>query len=320
VGRTWSRIVGAVAGVALVAGCASGGGGGSDAVSTLGGAPVVTDATTAAGGRLPDGFSVPDGTVLLGAVEPTGPTRSVNGVIVPERGWRALLLVTGDPYDVLDEIRAQAARTGMPGSLMPRCEANTHLRWFECEVDAYSPGFFEDPARGAGFFARLTRGPGNAELGPMSHLLLSFSEIQPATPRQPEEPPAPMDRTEPVPPFPVDWPPPLQPGDPFGTIRMETWLIEEGTRLVGPPSYTAVCATGGFDAVFEVTGDAKRVVDGYARQFEARSFGPVRGDWDVDLPGGPSASFTGPGAGEVSARTVDGPGGRTYLWLSRCND
>jgi hypothetical protein len=301
------------------AGCASesGGNAGSDSVD---GAPVVASAVTRPGGELPDGFTVPPGTVLLGAVERTGIRSMVNGEPVPERGWRALLLVHGDLYRVLDDVRAQAARSGMPASLMPT-GCTTYPGVLECRVDAHSPGFVEHPARGAGLSALVTRGPGGAGRPPTSHLLLSYSEVQPATARKPLDAPPAIDRTEPVPPFPDHWPALLQPGDRFGSISGESWVVEDGTRLVGPPSYTAVCATGGFDAVFEVTGDAEHVVDRYARQFAHAGFSGVRAPFGDDVPGtGPSARYTQPGGGEVSAVTVAGAGGHRFLWLSRCND
>jgi hypothetical protein len=323
VGRRWVRsgaVTVALASLALSAsGCASGSSGNAGA-DDVDGAPVVAAAITRPGGELPDGFTVPPGTVLLGAVQRTGIRSTLNGEPVPERGWNALLLVNGDPYDVLEDVRAQAAHNGMPASLMPT-GCTTYPDVVECRVDAHSPGFVQHPARGAGLSALVTRGPGGSSRPPMSHLRLSYSEVQPSEARKPVAAPPAVDRTEPVRLFPDDWPAPLQPGDRFGSISGETWVVEDGTRLVGPPSYTAVCATGGFDAVFEVTGDAERVVERYARQFAHAGFSGVRAPFGDDVPGtGPSARYTQPGGGEVSAVTVDGSGGRRFLWLSRCND
>jgi hypothetical protein len=188
-------------------------------------------------------------------------------------------------------------------------------------VSAHSPGNSEYPVRGARVSAELVRSTSESGRPPISHLVLAYSEVEPATPREPEPAPAPLPRTVRMPPFPDAWPPLAGPGDPIpSSVGGERFVFEPGARLVGPPSSIG-SVTGGFEMVLELTGDPQRVVDAYRTQFEHAGFTPVRAPFGDDAPGtGPSARYTQSGGGEVSAITVTGDDGHRFLWLTRAND
>jgi hypothetical protein len=301
----------AVVGLLVAAGC-TGDSGANAGSGTIAGAPVVMSAVTRPGGELPDEFTVPPGTVLLGRVLPTGVKTVFNQVPVPERGWEATFLVTGDPYAVLDHVRADAARAGMPASLnLASCDTNPTAKVFECSINAHSAGYFEYPKRGAGVGATLTRRAGTPKQPPESHLVLTYSKVEGTPTPGPAPAPPPMERTEKPPPFPDHWPALLQPGDPV--FRGSDIEVERGTRMVGPP----IAAFRGTDAVFEVLGDPQRVVDRYAKQLERADFAPVRPPFSDPVPGtGPSVRMYEIGDGTGEAITVPGRGGKTYLYLS----
>jgi hypothetical protein len=310
--------------VVLLGGC-SAGGSSSEEVGSLEGAPVVRGATGDAGTELGDGFTVAPGSVLLGAPFPDTSHASVGGIPVPEHGWTALFLVTGDPYVVLDHYSEQAARIGVPiknpDAEFSVCTFNS-AAWLECGRSGIDDRIFSKQPAGRGLyldFARTSRdhpGPQAA-----SHLLMTFWDASGhALPAWP----APAGATGPAPPpFPHDWPDLLEPGDHISAndaIADRPLVIEDGTRMVAPLAPFNTCVTGGFVAIFEVFGDPETVVRGYVRQFEAAGFeGDVaRYDDDdaslIDGRGGQS------GAGNYRARAVLRDGRRTYLELSRCND
>jgi hypothetical protein len=296
----------------VASGCTSESGGRAGD-TTIQGAPVVASAITRPGGKLPDGFTVPPGTVMLGPVMPTGVQTVFNGVPVPERGWQATLLVTGDPYDVLDHARREAARAGMPASLIlpSSCNTDPTTETFECGFDAHSPGNFEYPKRGASLGASITRRAGTAKLPPVSHLVLRYSRVEGTPNPAPAPTPPPMERTMKPPPFPDHWPALLQPGDP--TSRGSDIKIERGTRMVGPP----IAAFRGTAAVFEVVGDPQVVIDRYTKQLEHADFFPVRPPFSDPVPGtGPSVRMYAIGDGTGEAITVPGKGRTTYLHFS----
>src|SRR5918997_1774614 len=76
------------------------------------GVPVRADATSGPGTDLVAGFSVVEGSVLLGTVFPADYRGSDRGLF--DRVTTALLLVTGDARQVFDAYADQAAAIGLP--------------------------------------------------------------------------------------------------------------------------------------------------------------------------------------------------------------
>lgn len=311
--------------VAILAACSSNT---ATSETNIDGAPVVRGATHGPGTKLPDGFTVAPGSVLIGAVLPTGVRETINGVPSPERGWEALFLVTGDPDKVIAHYRADAARAGIASTPGARCESGQPVG-FMCGFSDSSPGYLAPSTSRTGAMVemQLVRHSSQPGVPPASHLLLGFSRVIDGAPLTAQPPPPPTVATASAPPFPSGWPELLKVGDAIpsklGLVEQGKHIvIESGTRLVAPLAPVALCATGGFVAVFEVTGDVGMVVDGYARQFKALSFddNPRARSFDAEVATGPAARFYESGGGDLDAQTIRQPGHPTYLWLSRCND
>jgi hypothetical protein len=319
-GEKWrGRAAGLVALVVTVGACGSGTGG----VSEVEGVPVVPDAIAPARAGIGDGFTVAPGAALLGRPAPTGTRSTLNGVPVRERGWFAVLLVTGDPYRVLDHYFAEAAQAGIrPPSPSAEICTDDRVVGFECRVSIASDGASERPPTGASLELVLARHDARRGEPPASHLLLRYSRVIDDNPRPaPLRAPAPVDGP-PAPPLPARWPALLRGGNPIppaitllGSGR--SLVVEPGSELVAPLAPFAFCLTGGFAGVFAVTEPAA-VVAGYERQFQEAGFDRnTFGDVPVSAP---AARFTVPGGGDLAAETVAEPGQPTYVLLTRCND
>src|SRR4051812_20925048 len=321
VGRARVRI-GAVLLVAILAAACSESG--SSTASSA--APTLPDATSGAGTKLPDGFTVAPGSVLLGPVLRTSALDQVGGVPIPEHGWRAVFLVSGDPYQVLDHVRADAARVGIRSEPVT-CTTYPDPGTFRCEGGGASGNSFGTPRSGARFIVTFERHRARKGVPPASHLLLGYSRIDSTAPATPVPAPTPSAPTEKAPPFPADWPALLEVGDRIpapalsSPINNRKLVVEPGMRAVGPIVPFNACGTGGFVGVFEVTGDPRRVIDGYARQFGAIDFYPQRDVWAVnEAEPGPSALYYGNGEGTLEAQTIERPDEPTYLQVAHCND
>jgi hypothetical protein len=312
------------AGLVLLAACGQG-----ESPESVRGAPVLMEGLAGPGSPLPDGFTVAPGSYLVGPVLRTGTRVWFKGTPVPEEGWSALFLVDGDPYEVFDHYRAAAARAGVAtGFNAPYqvCGGN-EVSGFECrDSGGFSYAWDRPPDPGPNISMYLERHAANEHLPPASHLLLNFSRVLDpagATAATPADPPG-ETTGPPAPPFPTDWPALWSPGDPIGAnlsilADRKTLVVEPGTRLLAPPAPFTFCATGGFGAVFEVTGDPAAVVAGYDRQFRDAGFQRST-KAGMALPAGPAALYYASGGGELEARTISTPNGPTYLRLWRCND
>jgi hypothetical protein len=96
------------------------------------GTPVVADALSPPRTALGDGFSVPRGAQLVGAVLPDDPATGYPN-LEWTRAWTALLLVGGDPGTVMDAFLAQAVEQGMAPFSTLTCVDN------ECSSGATVP-------------------------------------------------------------------------------------------------------------------------------------------------------------------------------------
>ena len=72
----------------------------------------------------------------------------------------------------------------------------------------------------------------------------------------------------PAPPDPDSWPPLATVGESLGTANEleRALVVEDGSRLAGPPHLILEDATGGIEAVLEVTGDPHTVLRAYLDQ------------------------------------------------------
>lgn len=199
------------------------------------------------GTPLGGGLTVPEGALLQGTAFPD----LVGG------GFRALLLVTGDPVAVYDTIVGEASSLGMQGTggclgaaTLVGCEG-TFVDGSDGESLAVTVNRRVDPVNGVvSGLALLYRPPGTEDAG--------GGESQGIPP------------TSPIPAVVLPDPVPLpavedvalavrSPGSPRRTV-------EAGSTLVGLPGPCA-CAGGGWSMVVRLDGVERDVLHGYVRQF-----------------------------------------------------
>lgn len=85
----------------------------STATKKLHGIPTLTGATRPPGAELGNGFTVAAGAALMADVFPLGADEALANLPFRDGGWRALLLVTGDPREVVRHYLRQAERHGL---------------------------------------------------------------------------------------------------------------------------------------------------------------------------------------------------------------
>lgn len=258
------RVVALVVAAVLVAVGCSGGDGDDDTASTsplesttdervevteaeLGPFVVEPDLVAGAGTPLGGGLSVPGGTVLLGAAFPD----LVGG------GYRAMLLVTGDPVEVFNGLGDQARGLGMA-----RVEGG-------CTGDATSitcRGRFVDGADGEALTVDLLRRVD--ERGVVSGLGLRY--LPPGTTtedvEQGQSTPTQPIADVPLPAEPIAAPDPTDVGALLRAGNAPVRTIERGSELIGLPGPCG-CDAPGWGFVAEITGVVRDVVAAYARQF-----------------------------------------------------
>ena len=296
-----------LAAVVVVAAC--GGDGDDDPQATeIAGIPVLEGHTAGPGAELGDGFTVADGSVLLGDPVPTGVAFEHRGEPIDDRGWRALLLVTGDAGEVLESYARQAAAVGLP--LTSRYGEGRCVDDFTSVVTCDLRGQVGSDFDGRSIALELQRGTARSRHAPRSHLLMSYSETG--------EPPY---RTSPVdvcprcrdvvpPPAPTGWPPLPAVGERYeSTGNRRAGLVEPGSHLVAHPASLAIAGTV---ALFVVTDDPEEVLDRYMAQqgadqvFEERRRDDgatvIRRSWRA-------------GGGEYDADVVIRDGRPTYLLM-----
>ncbi len=256
------RLLTVVAALALVVAACSGGDDegegveGADAALTertpvtaadLGPFALSTEGMAGPGTPLGAGLEVPEGAVLLGVPFPD---------LVGE-GYRALLLVPGDPVAVFATMSEQAGGLGM--SADGGC-----LNVFDQLGCAAT---FTDAADGEALTLRLSRRIGFS--GVISGLALRYEppgSIDPGD-APPDAAPPP---TDPVTPFPLPEGPvaPPDPADVVLALRdpaSPARAVEAGSTLVGLPG-PCPCLDEGWSFVVQVDGVARDVVAAYARQ------------------------------------------------------
>lgn len=287
--------------------------------TVVAGMPVLKDATHGPGRDLGAGFTVVDGSILLGETFPIGVAFEYNGRPVEDRGFSASLLVTGDARRVLDAYAAQAAVIGLPLSrdnTLGICRDDDLAKAFVCTASA-SQG---PPDHGRGVRLTLWRGAAVGDRAPLSHLYLVYSEIG----EPPFEGPVDEEGTDDGPgvgnpPLPRDWPALAEVGEPYESgIAQPPLRVEPGTELVAHPSLSGTCGPStGSTAVFRVTGDPREILVALAeQQFGGQNdASPVRKE-DVDDVELLKISWTNGGSYTVTAAIR--PGEPTWMLVDHC--
>lgn len=273
------------------------------------GVPVLADATKDAGTSLGNGFSVVEGSLLLGAVLPSGSAGSFGGVPIEDDGWRAMLLMTGDARDVFDAYAEQAAAIGLsvvperPGGM---CSVEDGV--FRCSGVGEAGSFFDRSIQIA-----LWRAPLEGDRRPLSHLLLQYRQAGPNPDRESDSADYTGDQWNGNPPLPEDWPDLPDVGEPYdpdyGGLR-----VEEGSQLVAHPARSSICPPG-TTALFHVTGNPAGVVSAYVAQLPSDG-----GSLNERRDDGATVFSTGWNAGGDSygAAAFVRDGEPTYLLIDHC--
>lgn len=260
-----------------------------------------------AGSELGDEFVVPAGSRLMGARFPGRKPES----------WSALLLVDGDPVEVMEDLVAQSVdadlATTTTNNVGRACRVHVDSL-LECSL--YATG--AAPPRTYGFELRWGLEAGAT----YSHVFVR---------RDPHEFPLPefVDLGAgrpgvdlPAGPRAVDsWEPP-EAGQPVAVIP--DWFaeapveLEAGSIVIGPPGHST-CGTGGYTAVLRLDNEADLddVMARYGQQLE--DFG-VGGTTTGTFEGEPfvAARYGSAGGGELEVTAIgEGP---TLLMVFRCND
>ncbi len=279
------------------------------------------DPTTLGGPGTPlgDGFSVVEGTRLLGTPIPFGPT-GLDGEqrLYENAGWTANLVVTGgDPDRIVGTYLEQAAEVGIDLQTEPSCVADAEMTY--CGGAAWATdGTDTREAR-----VTLLRGEQGGLVS--DHVILWYSEpgvvgqrIEDPRPQRDPSPP-------PVPPPPSPSMPPLpDTGEPIGTageVNAEV-LVQEGSRLAGPPRLHLNDATGGIVAVLELTGDPQDVFSSYLDHLADLDIGGTDAGVERRVDDARvTTAYTGNYGGDYFVLTmIERPGEPTWLAIEANHD
>jgi hypothetical protein len=244
----------AVLGVMTLAAAGCGGSSsGTGSVSTTAAPPTAPEGAPP-GTPLGDGFAVVPGTALVGDPIPIGVSVYVSGEPVIDEGWVATSTIEGgDPLDIIDAYLAQAEQAGLT-ERGRSCALEQGVA--ECTGSARSPDRVEPRSMS------VTVVRGRSEDVVSDHVVVRYSTAEvfwqfdagqhgggPVI-----EFPDPPDRL-PLPDV----------GESIGTggETSRSVLVQEGSRLAGPPRRNLDDVTGGIAAILEVTGDPREVLQAY---------------------------------------------------------
>ena len=261
----------------------------SNPVRDLDGIPVREGATQPPGTPLGPGFTVAEGAHLVGTVFPNQ----------HDDGWRAALLVTGDPSAVLESYRQQAKVAGVPMRNSPVCERTREA--LKCAVD----GATDSGDRT--LHVALWRG----RVGdtPLSHAYIELAHAEAHAVRAPLLESA---ITVDAPPLPRGWELPEVGSEFVGGVH-----IEPGSELAAPIAFVRGDDDRGFRGVLRVTGTPVEVVRNYDRQWPNEGNIPEPEPWS-DPDGAYVIGATGRriGGEQYGIEMVIRPGHPTWAWVT----
>ena len=260
----------------LVTGCGAAGeavSSGDDPSPLLMREGVIESAAGRAGTALPDGFSVAEGTTLIGDPIPAGVDLLLNGEPVMGAGWTARFTAQGDADAIMRAYLRQADELGLEELPVTEpkaaeseeyhsqpdrygtCATVRSRTW--CHAVARSPQL--QPTRT--MTLDLVRGSSSDQ--PISHLTLSYSTTERAWSHA--EGSAYGDTMAPLAPPPAAWPPLPETGASFGPhlVALGRLAVAPGSQLAAAP---LIDRHDGSVAILEVTGDPAQVLSAYRDQ------------------------------------------------------
>jgi hypothetical protein len=250
----------------------------STATKKLEGIPTLAGATQPPGTKLGNGFTVASGAALIADVFPLGVGEALSNLPIEDRGWRALLLITGDPREVVRHYLREAERTGLalrsgdrwagPSvSTVPRpdvyCGTDVDQGYLCAAAGTATTGSRtrslqlvlrrQSESRGIPLsFATITYREGESQ-GPSTTGSASSVQFGPDPPR-----------------LPALWPSLPRPGQRVPLAFDAEGLrvrIEDHTRPVAHAVLGTDCAVGSAVVVLRIDGDPATVLSTYRRQF-----------------------------------------------------
>lgn len=285
--------------------------------------PVEHASIAGPGSELLDGFSVQEGSWLLGApfprhhvvTDPAAPGRIVN----ESYGWDAVLALTGDPRRVAQRYLDLALRVGFEDATAhvrcesnDRCDAQATTRFEGGEEHTFGVSALRSESKLDGYpsvFVRLT--VAGLRQGP----LLTATDAAATKARPKATPRFHEGRLS-------------GEGDDFGNIRFPlgdqkrvSFVVEPGSRLVAPSQHDHLAGDLGpaMIAVVKLGRDDDALIARYVRQ--SRAFYPDGAWTDTwELSGGVKVvqhkSFCGGGCGRFDAVFIEWSDGSTYGLMS----
>jgi hypothetical protein len=217
--------------------------------------PVIPSAAGPPGTALGDGFTVVEGTTLIGDPIPAEVAMVYRGQPIVDEGWTATSIVTGgDPIGIIDAYMRQAEQAGLVEQPGTGCTLESDV--------AICSGFARssDPAEPRSVSASLVRGRTADVLS--DHVIVRFSTTEISW--EYGQVGSAGDRDLAIPASTAS--PPLQSvGERLGTAGETTRavVVQEGSRLAAAPRLHLDDATGGIVAILEVTGDPRSVLQAY---------------------------------------------------------
>jgi hypothetical protein len=270
------------------------------------------------------GFTVVDGTELVGVPIPAFVGRTVNETDVVDHGWRATLILDGDPVEIVDEYLDQAVVAGLDdGDPRPAACAWMADRQVTCTTGVARTPDASDPRS---LEIRAVRGEVSGQ--PVSHLRLRYSTREdvwddvllwddvspPSSGGEGAEPPEPPD----------DWPTLPEAGDPFDRAWGGLGVLDvvPGSVLVAQPGYGLGCDSTDWSAILRVDGDPETILQQYVDQYLSVEPSPLtmREPATVDIGDGTTlttvSGFIPTGDFAATLSLVTDPGADAPAWLA----
>jgi len=279
--------------------------------------PVIPSAAGPPGTALGDGFTVIEGTVLIGDPIPTGDALDSDTIPRIDEGWTATLLVDGgDPEAIVEEYLRQAEEIGLARDGGTPCRQDVQdARVVVCVGFARSA----DRSEPRSLSVRTVRGRRTDVVS--DHVVVQYSTHENAwrSGNQPAIDDGDPAALEP----PAEWPSRPTVGDALPSANEITSVIpiQEDSRVAGPVRLNLDDTTGGIVATLEVTGDPGTVFQAYLDVLAAQA------DWTR----GPDerkigdATLTQARAGvlggdSIQLRMVERPGRPVWLVIDGIHD